>query len=176
MLNLLPSNSEKSQFRPDWALSEAAQHVLAFDLHRHKPKSILELGPGLSTLMFRRYIHFNGGRLWSIDHESAHKSNDCEVYKLGTDDWYNIDSPDISTYEYILIDGPVKSRSVPRALEFYKLHSTENTIFMIDDTHRIEEQTVVRFLTKVYGHYGVDVIDTHYKDRKTTILYPNVKH
>lgn len=173
-MKILPTKEEKSRFVDSWRLSDTALHVLAAELMQRQPKRILEFGPGLTTVLFQKYRHHDPSvKLRLIDHQSAYVTPEAEVYGLNAEGWYDdpkYDSSFSPAYDLILIDGPIKGRNTVDARTFYTWHSNEKTIFVIDDSNRVEEQQLVKHYS--HGRIGVDIVDSVYRHRITTFLFP----
>lgn len=139
--------------------------ILEFILNEANPKTILELGSGESTLYFLKYISKNKNNIFfSLEHhylwyrkqlkiiEKNFGSEFCSsiIYSKITKDWYDFKSD--QNFEFIFLDGPnqysfLKKNKSKRdsdiAINFLKTKIENTKVFIIDDTHREQENNII---------------------------------
>lgn len=141
-------------------------------IRRQRPRLILELGSGSSTVLFAAALraNANGGRLISIEHDSEHAKRTIELLEqaqlahhvevvlaplidveLGgrTFQWYDL-GPLLRTLEgridLLFIDGPpgkVQSLSRYPALPMLAPHLAPGAVVVVDDGAREDEARMV---------------------------------
>lgn len=157
---------------PDFLL-EVVSKILA-----QRPKTVLECGSGVSTLVMAYALHHVGmGHLYSLEHREVFAQQTTELLKLhGLSDWVSLlNAPlkevelrgdrwmwyepevleAIDTVSFAVVDGPpgatqplVRYPLVP--MIYQKLES--NAVVVLDDYKRIDERAVVeRWTTEFEG-------------------------
>jgi len=163
-------------------------------LETYMPRSILETGPGLSSILFYQYQRFQ--RLHpavvyhSLDHISKwHRQFVVHLNELGFDpthayavrvgeNYYNTKPiPEGKKYDLLFLDGPPgsKKRGTPAALRFIRSHVGDHSIVIHDDTHRKTETRNIEQIMSWFPaeHYTREVIeDQAQKPRLSDVLIP----
>ena len=186
------TEEERRRYDPQWAISRELEEVLLVLLEAYRPRSILETGPGVSSILLLRYARVRGARTYHLDHRAAPNlafvehlrelglpTEDVDACEL-TAEFYDLSqarfAPD-ERFELLLLDGPPESRqrASETAMEFLRRHGTAESIIIQDDTHRRPEESVVVALQRWYGaeHYvRLDIADGTYTRRRSTVLVP----
>jgi len=189
-MNLLLDDSVRQAYTPDWRASDTLLVRLDQLLRQWRPRSIVETGPGLSSILFYRYAQSRPGTHYvSLDHEGtfherfvAHArslgfdTGNAHAVPLADDQFYARCPLPQRTYDLIVLDGPAssESRALPRSLELIRGWMHPRSILVQDDTHRVPERSVVDTIERWFpgGHFQcLDVQDPHYP-RRSTILLP----
>jgi predicted O-methyltransferase YrrM len=140
-------------------------------IRRHRPKLIMELGGGSSTILFAAALRANGnGRLISVEHDEAHAKRTAQL--LGQAElsswvepvlaplvercigdrafsWYDLD-PLLRTFnariDFLFIDGPpgrIQSLSRYPALPILTPHLAPGALVFVDDGARDDELQMI---------------------------------
>jgi predicted O-methyltransferase YrrM len=152
-----------------WALNPTGLLQLLFHIDRTRPKTVLELGSGTSTVWLGYAIEGHGGRLLSLDHDesyaartrsllSAHGLDGVAEVRVAPlqpvtiDDqvfrWYDVAAvADLGDIDLLVIDGPPGATG-PQA-RYPALHVLEHRLaatatIILDDAERTDEREVVR--------------------------------
>lgn len=176
-----------------WALSPDAGVLLYKSILNNKPKCVLELGGGLSTVIIAAALRKNGtGKLISVDHDikyatSTKKNIDerglgeyCDIrvapIRVYGDnkkvDWYDIDviKPGLDKIDYLVVDGPpggtTKDARQP-AVELLGSLLSKKVVVFIDDYSREDERKAVDFWLKQLNNHKLTSYDT---EKGTAIL------
>jgi predicted O-methyltransferase YrrM len=155
---------------------------LLFILQENKPRTILELGSGSSTLLIARTLQLMGvpaERHISVDHESRFLNNTRDLAKQnGLDQFVNFEHcpleplagfdlpwysriPELvgnTKLDLVVIDGPPAyaeniSRAREPALEVLRPYLNENCVIILDDANRTGEQQIVMNWIKKYPEF-----------------------
>lgn len=177
-----------------WAATPELAVTVLRQLIFHKPKTIVELGSGVTTLIngYGLEIYNPDGLLISLDHDSEYaKVTRQELNRHGLSSyvdlriapltdikiksenfwWYDLTdfTPD-SKIDLLIVDGPpestVKFARYP-ALPLLAEHLSENCRIIIHDTNRKEETGIVNRWLKEFPEFTADVRHT---DKGITIL------
>jgi predicted O-methyltransferase YrrM len=125
--------------------------LLSVILNKVKPRSILELGSGRSTIYLSEYAGKNCARLVSVDQHPGWVAANSLICRLGalpetylefvplqSDGFYSVsqlkalvDSPD-----FLFIDGPVQRGSTKSQMEWLTATAKTAEIIILDDVHR----------------------------------------
>lgn len=140
-------------------------------VRRHRPRLILELGSGSSTVLFAAALRANGmGRVVSVEHDPLHVRHTAEIVDQAgladrvelihaplsaltlegrTFQWYDL-SPRLATLtekiDLVFVDGPpgkVQSLSRYPALPMLLPHLSPRALVFIDDGAREDETRMV---------------------------------
>lgn len=162
---------------------QTIQHV-ANDIVANRPKTILEIGSGLSTLILDNliselgynpeFISIDQDSLWQGELRKKTESVDFYMFDIciknefsldGKESWFDIplDSPlRNKIFDLIIIDGPkgFESKNARYGiLNFLKGKINESTILFLDDTNRDDE----KFLKKgLINEFSFKVCDSYY--------------
>jgi predicted O-methyltransferase YrrM len=152
-----------------WALNPSGMLEVLHRIRRQRPKNVLELGSGTSTVWIAYALEQIGGRLVSLDHDDQYagrtsaalalhglegvaevRTAPLEAVHVGGSDyrWYNLHAfADLDEVDFLLVDGPPGTTG-PRArfpavpLLEHKLSATATVV--LDDAERSDEADVVR--------------------------------
>jgi hypothetical protein len=149
---------------------EEAVYLLSLIL-RHRPKLVLELGSGSSTVLFAAALRANGGgRLISVEHDEAHARHTAQMLEQAglsswvtqetaplterrvgdrTFSWYALD-PLLRTLnekiDFLFVDGPpgkIQSLSRYPALPVLAPYLAPRAIVFVDDGGRDDEMQMI---------------------------------
>ncbi len=169
-----------------WAASPDFMRVIAQYIIKNKPKTIVECGSGVSTVLMAYFLEKNKtGRLLSLENapEFAEKTrqeiaihqldNFVDVidapligipYKEKVQKWYNIEGLDFGTIDLLVVDGPRGDRYP--ALSFLKQYMNEQTIVIVDDCKREKDTNTIKKWVELYD-LNVQWLDT---EKGTAVL------
>jgi predicted O-methyltransferase YrrM len=160
-----------------WALNPTGLLELLFHIDRIRPKVVLELGSGASSIWIAYALEKFGGRLVTLDHEvkyadqtrfliSMHELDKVAQVRLaplrsmsigGEEfDWYDpAVVEDVNGIDLLLVDGP-PGKTGPGArypaLPMLEPKLAANATVILDDVDRSDEQRILeRWLTDVPG-------------------------
>lgn len=182
-----------------WAITpDFANHIISH-IYEHKPKVILELGCGTSTLFAAYSIKECGeGRIFSLENFDESATNTTNMLKkhglqdmaeviiaplktitFGEDNWqwYDTDKiPDLPPIDLLIIDGPPKrlqkmSRYPALPVLFEKL--SDNVVVLLDDGKREDEIRIVERWLSEFPELESELVDT---EKGTTILRKKAPH
>ncbi|MGH6926642.1 MAG: O-methyltransferase [Propylenella sp.] len=149
---------------------EEAAYLLLL-IRRHRPKLVLELGSGSSTVLFAAALRANGGgRLISVEHDEAHARHTAQMLEQAglsswvtqeiaplterrvgdrTFSWYALD-PLLRTLnekiDFLFVDGPpgkIQSLSRYPALPILAPYLAPRAIVFVDDGGRDDELQMI---------------------------------
>ncbi len=160
-----------------WAMDPTGLLEVLYLIARKRPKVVLELGSGTSSIWIAYALEKDGGRLISVDHETdfadrtrslleLHEVNHlaevrlAELSQLNINgeefQWYSVDAfRDLNEIDLLLVDGP--PGSLGETARYPALHVLEprlapNAVVILDDANRPGEQGIVRrWITDVAG-------------------------
>jgi len=160
-----------------WRANSDYVHDALTDIIQKGKGSVIDIGSGVSTLVFAYGLKKNGtGKVYSLEHSEkyyhetlrmikTHKLEDyCEIHlcplKEYTIDgktwlWYDISRIDFNKDEIALIsvDGPpgnTQEHARFPAVPLLKDHITELTTVFLDDAHRQEEKDIAKIWAENY--------------------------
>jgi len=167
-----------------WAISPDFGALLIAEILTRKPRLVLELGSGVSTLLTAYCLEKIGhGRTISFDHEvnfceksramiKAHQlDNIAEVahaplqkvqLNAGNWDWYDtarID-PDIKI-DLLVIDGPpgqIQDISRYPALPLLHEYFSDDIVVLLDDAARTDEQSIIAMWTREFPDFEYEYL------------------
>lgn len=125
-------NYTQSLDTPSWALSLETSRYLARLIEERKPQSVLDLGAGFSSILFRAL---------SIPTVHTVDTDPYWLEKVGCSGWTleEFDSIPAQLYDLVLVDIDDSVR-----LQFIRnLHNYTRHTAVVDDMHRGKEQTAV---------------------------------
>lgn len=155
---------------------------LLFLLQHHKPRTILELGSGSSTIIIARALQLMGSPPEvhiSVDHEARFLRNTEELARLnGVDElirfehcplqkleafpkpWYSR-IPELAgsfRFDFVLVDGPPAyaedaGRTREPALPILRPYLAPNAVVILDDANRPGEQDIIKAWLKKYPEF-----------------------
>jgi hypothetical protein len=148
-------------------------------IRRHRPKLIMELGGGTSTLLFAAALRANGsGRLISVEHDEAHAKRTTQMIEQAElSDWVEyVDAPLVerrvgdrtfSWYaveprlqalsekiDFLFVDGPPgKMQALSRypALPVLAPHLSPTALVFVDDGDREDELQMIELWRELDG-------------------------
>ena len=191
MIDLHVTDSERSHFSPDWAISRELEVALIALLEEHQPKSVIELGAGLSTIILLRYAAATGAKTIHLDQPGAAYANLVSCLRLAglpldsvrecriVNHFYaesmlsDCDSP----ADLVIVDGPrgSRSRTSTAGIQFLARVISKNSIVIVDDTNRPAEARLAAKIANWFGEQNfdtLDVSDSVYTHRRSTLLAP----
>lgn len=192
---LMPPVEDIQKFASDFRMSDDALFELAKILCRHKPKRVLETGPGLSTYVIMKYFRLTEQPMdfVSLNHQSEwdgfirawlsnqifHRCGDIDCIKtVDLDDkgWYKYkwEGPPA---DFIVLDGPLESsaRNSHGANMLILNASSKDTIFLVDDVHRKSEEEFSDYIKRHYVNVKY-IQDTLYPKRMSVKLSPYLEY
>jgi predicted O-methyltransferase YrrM len=172
-----------------WELEPAAQDILVETLLRVKPKAVLDLGSGLSSILSGSVLRYLGsGRVISIEHDSDYLANTRQaIHEHGLEDWVRLvhcpliplTLPDWSGRYYdlsaleetgvlknvdcVIIDGPPGNTNPLARYPFWSQIGTRlapGTVMLLDDGRRGDEQTIIRRWQADYPSLSIQFRET----------------
>lgn len=137
-------------FWQGWSIGKQSGDSILKLLNKHKPKKILDLGSGYSTVLFGLWAKENGAEVISLEQSQlflgktrkllAEYDLDTKVNYAPLVDtehgiFYNYDLPD--NIDFVLIDGPAWSNNGRKAA-FYEVypHLSKDYVVWVDDAYR----------------------------------------
>lgn len=176
-------------FGGGWALTADAAAVLVREIALNRPRTIVELGSGVSTQLIGRMLKEAGeGKLYSLDHEAGWAGQTRRhIQASGLADyvevldaplakqqfqgrefnWYQI--PDqvrkLENIDLIVIDGPPQSLApggTPRypALPAFIAQLAPGAMIYIDDAKRPQEQEMIAMWLKEFPEFESRMYET----------------
>lgn len=159
-------------FGGGWALTADAGAVLVREIALRRPRTVVELGSGVSTLLIGRMLKEAGaGKLYSLDHDAswaertrAHvRANGLEDHVVVLDaplsrqrvdgedyEWYQLphEVRSLPGIDLLVVDGPPQSLSpsgIPRypALPAFGKQMSPDGLIYVDDAKRPQEQRMI---------------------------------
>ena len=169
LLQLLPRIEPRAPLPAlgNWALDGQSMLHLVDLIERERPKLVVELGSGTSTIWLGYLLERTGGRLVSIEHDERYAEVTAEsVARHGLEDvvelrvapledvdvdgstyrWYSVDVfDDLEGIDVLVVDGPPKSTG--RSARFPALpilieRLSKDARVVLDDSNRPEERRI----------------------------------
>ncbi|MBB4804744.1 putative O-methyltransferase YrrM [Chryseobacterium defluvii] len=178
----------------NWVSSPDFLAVIVKNVLLKRPKVIVELGSGVSSL-YGGYLlkqHHIEGKLYSVDHEidytkkainlvKDHQLNDfvevlhCPLVRQNINDhswtWYDIDNIKLNEIDFLIIDGPptneVYNARYPAIPMFYK-YLDSGAIILVDDYDRKGETEMVKKWLAEYP--DLVFVEKLYTEKGTAVL------
>jgi predicted O-methyltransferase YrrM len=176
-------------FGGGWALTADAAAVLVREIALNRPRTIVELGSGVSTQLIGRMLKEAGeGKLYSLDHEAGWADQTRRhVQTSGLGDyvevldapltmqrfngqeynWYQLPEQvrKLENIDLIVIDGPPQSlapNGTPRfpALPAFIAQLSPKAMLYIDDAKRPQEQEMIAMWLKEFPQFESRMHDT----------------
>ena len=174
------------------AMSFAGCYALAELLAELRPRSILEIGPGRSSLILLNYAQHCGAVYRGLDARGQHHEFFRQIatdagfepkYVLACglhNGWYDMAQANeligTEAYELIVVDGPweVWMRAVRAARVLLRAAAASGTAWIIDDAENDGPESVIRYVREWFGPFAQE---RHVRDdlnplRTTAILIP----
>lgn len=147
-----------------WSLRGDALRIIMKIIEERRPKLVVELGSGLSTIVVANRLRDIGGRLVSIDHDSNFGDQTRGFIKLNQLDdvielrlayltnsdlksappWYDETVLcDLVDVDLLIVDGPpapIHDRIRQHALDFFFSRLSRNGLMFFDDADRVGER------------------------------------
>lgn len=192
-------NEYGDEYDPAWRTSDSTLAALEAVVDKYEVDSVVEFGPGLSTIVLIRsmiepgegyfYLGIDHIGEWAIKHqdllERAELGRDLAptfICPLGPDEWYQFQPGLLSSRmqtlpRLVFIDGPGSSlaRGCKRAMDAYREIIADYTIVVVDDTHRPMEKAVAQKIASRCATEVIEVPDPNF-NRTTTIIIPAMLH
>jgi predicted O-methyltransferase YrrM len=167
-----------------WAISPDFGVLLVAEILRKKPRQVLELGSGVSTLLIAYCLEKIGhGRVVSFDHDKDYceKSRDrisehqldnfAEVVHAplkeiqlnqGSWEWYETAhlDPDVKI-DLLVIDGPpgqIQEISRYPALPLLHDYFSDDIVILLDDAGRADEKTIINMWIREFPEFEHEYI------------------
>ncbi|MCP3944653.1 MAG: glycosyltransferase [Desulfobacteraceae bacterium] len=162
---------------PGWVMDRPSMDALRERLISLKPKKILEVGSGISTLVLADYCVRHGATLTSLEHDSAHYRHTCGMLqKFGLDHvvdltlapikqfdfpnggsyhWYDL-VPD-KKFDYVLVDGPPMKYGREAAFFWVQPHLSSSWELFLHDGLRDHEANCVKLWQKHFPNLVVEL-------------------
>lgn len=180
LIQLMPKITPRSILPPSgrWAMDARALLHLITIVERYKPKTILELGGGTSTVWLGYLCEAQGGRVISVDHDEtfgALTRTNLEKHELknvaevriaplvdveldGTlHQWYSPQAfDDLSEVDLLVVDGPPGASSYEArgpALPYLHDKLSPRCIVVLDDAERDDERHVLESWRSTYPDF-----------------------
>jgi len=181
--SLLPLRQPLPPMR-GWAISPDFGALLISEILTRKPRTVLELGSGVSTLLIAYCLEKIGhGRAISFDHEmnfceksramiNAHQLGKvAEVVhaplqqvqlNAGSWDWYDTARIDPAIkIDLLVIDGPpgqIQDISRYPALPLLHAYFSDEVVILLDDAARADEQSIIAMWTREFPDFEYEYI------------------
>jgi len=137
-----------------WSIGKRSADILLNILNEHKPKKILDIGSGLSTVLFSEWAAENNAEVISLEHtkkyyESTKKLLNqkvdlrlCDLIETKHGFFYKTELP--NDIDFVLIDGP--PGSIGRNATFYAVypHLSKGYLAWLDDADRQGEREILK--------------------------------
>lgn len=172
-----------------WALSADLSAFLVRYVLEERPRFVLELGSGSSTVLLAMALERNGsGRLISLEHDASFAAStlseldirglshlvDLIHAPLGEVDvngekyeWYTLSSTSVlpDELDLILVDGPPSTDDLNRfpALPVLAGRLKPGGLLVLDDARRADESLTVARWSESFPDYSVTIRDDHEK-------------
>lgn len=180
-----------------FALCPDSAALYMYLVKTYKPKTILELGSGMSTVISGKILErYEGGRVIAIDNDAHWTEQTKEI--LATHDiktnvevrhaplepvevdgvtrnWYSLRAfEDLENIDMLLVDGPIDSSDTGNrtpALHLLKDKLSPNTVVICDDTFRLKWKQFVKDWAK---ENDFDYDEPYPNERQTVVLRRNI--
>lgn len=178
----------------EWAVSPDFINILVTQIKITKPKIILELGSGVSTIIAGYILetYHIDGKIISLEHKKQyldvtykniinhklqnvatviHAPLEAATFNDNRHLWYSLDAiKDITHIDMLIVDGPPantqKFARFPTLPALYNRLS-KNAIIVLDDTNRTDEQKIMRLWEREHPHLHIEHFET---EKGTTII------
>lgn len=176
-------------FGGGWALTADAAVVLVREIALNRPRTIVELGSGVSTQLIGRLLKEAGeGKLYSLDHDATWAERtrrhirasgledhvvvlDAPLAKQRFNDrefnWYQVPEAlrQVNDIDLVIVDGPPQSLDpggTPRypALPAFLAQLSPKAMIYIDDARRPQEQEMIAQWHKDFPGFESRMIET----------------
>jgi predicted O-methyltransferase YrrM len=176
-------------FGGGWALTADAAAVLVREIALNRPRTVVELGSGVSTQLIGRMLKESGeGKLYSLDHEASWADQTRRhIEASGLSDfvevldaplsiqpfnghefnWYELPEQvrQLENIDLVIVDGPPQSlapNGTPRypALPAFINQLSPRAMLYIDDAKRPQEQEMIALWSREYPQFESRMYDT----------------
>lgn len=176
-------------FGGGWALTADAAAILVREIALNKPRTIVELGSGVSTQLIGRMLKEAGeGKLYSLDHEANWADQTRRhIQASGLGDfvevldaplsvqpfsgrefnWYELPEKvrRLESIDLVVVDGPPQSlapNGTPRypALPAFINQLSPHAMLYIDDAKRPQEREMIALWSREYPQFESRMYDT----------------
>lgn len=166
----------------DYSMKAENLEAILDILTTNKPRTILELGSGISTLIVAAWIKQEGeGRIISFEHDDTWASKTRYYLSLGQlhhfaevrtvplrkrmsfgyqVDWYDLEEAieDIEQIDLLIVDGPpanTSERTMARlpAMEVFHQRLSECAVVFLDDGTRPGEKEIVKIWSRAFPNF-----------------------
>lgn len=187
-MSLVPCLNLRAPLPPtrDWAMSPDLLSVLAGLINERRPRRILELGGGVSTLVQAYCLKNAGaGTLLSIDHDPSFASiSENALVSHGLENvadvivaplveievrghrglWYDTETiGDIGIVDMLVVDGPpgyLQKMSRYPAVPVLMKHLSSDAVIVVDDADRDDEKIMVKLWLELFDNLSVEHVET----------------
>lgn len=194
LLQLLPRMRADSRRLPasgGFAMAPDSLLLLSDLIAENKPKRILEIGSGTSTIWLASFAAPLGSSVISIEHLEKYRvrtQSDLRAFGLEetvdlrlaelapvevmgeTKPWYDLEAlQDLSSIDVVVVDGPPESTGpAPRSPAFPLLRSilSDRALLVVDDVHRNQESQMV----EEWLDFDQDLERTTWEAGRTAVL------
>ncbi len=189
-MSMSVAETVRENYSADWRASDTLFERLAVLLAEWRPRSIVETGPGMSSILIYGYVKDHPGTKYaSLDHEGpfhdkfvaharelGYDTSTAFAVPLAADEYYAHSPLPPGPYDLVLLDGPAssESRALRRALDMIRPWVHPRSVVIQDDTHRGPERYAVDVIESWFpaGHFHrEDIQDPNYP-RLSTLLTP----
>lgn len=168
-----------------WAVSPDFAGIAVSLVREHRPKCVLELGSGVSTLVTAYALEENKeGIVVSLDHDGRFAAiSTANVAKHGLQKiatvihaplkevaidgkswlWYGLDQVrNLGTIDMLIVDGPPNATQrlarYPALPVLFPLLS-KDAVILLDDAYRADETEIIRLWLKKFGEFKLEQLD-----------------
>jgi len=177
----------KSLPKKPWSIMPETLAELDYWLYVNKPKTVLECGSGLSTLIFARYAKNNPeATVVSLDHDKKYFTTTKKMLGklqrnvklilaplVGNPPVYNIDLSEYK-FDFVLLDGPpAKDGGRSEMFDWLYPHLSDRCQVWVDDGDRKDEATSAKRWAEDYSFIiretnlrkGLTILKNYYDNR-----------
>ncbi|WP_200342922.1 class I SAM-dependent methyltransferase [Rhodovibrio sodomensis] len=168
----------------NWSLGGDTLHWLLSEVERRRPRLVVDLGGGLSTVLLGlRLKELGCGQVVSVDHDAGFAATTQAFVSLNALDgivevrvapltantalpgkavWYDTDKlADLRDVDLLVIDGPPMSagkRVREAALTFFQERFAADWMAVLDDAHRPGERAILESWRGGRNGFAIDVL------------------
>ena len=169
-----------------WAASPDYLNVIVENLLRYRPRTVIECGSGVSTLITAYILEkIGGGKIYSLDHEQKFGQQTAELLQLHgltdyaeviyapltthhigdkTYQWYDLSRlPTTAPIDFITVDGPPitlqKNARYP-ALPLLSARCADRVCVVIDDFNRPDDAATGQMWLREFSYAALTEIAT----------------
>lgn len=156
-----------------WSIDRiGAQYVIDM-LDTYQPKSILDVGSGISTAIFADWAKDNDAKVTTLEHSSYYKNQTEKLLKkhklkgnillsnlIKTEHGYFYSSELPIAIDFVLVDGPPSKYGRMAALYYLWPYLSKKFMVLLDDANRVGERQI---LQKWQQDFTISVDINHYR-------------